>query len=255
MNFQNKIVIVTGSSRGIGAAIAKAFAGEGASVIVNYVQNADAAEDVVAACKEAGGDAVAIQADVTSEADIHVLVEQTLLDFGRIDVLVNNAFKPYTFDPEARKMFWDLKWQDFQTQIDGALFSTYTLCQAALPALKKRTQGSIINMASDLVARPIIPYHDYTTAKAALIGFSRNLAVELGPLGIRVNCVAPGLVYPTDASRRTKENIKEMMIAQTPIKRVAAPEDVNGPVLFLASDWSRFMTGQTLYVDGGLVMR
>ena len=254
MDFQNKIVIVTGSSRGIGAAIAKAFAGEGASVIVNYVQNADAAADVVAACKGAGGDAVAIKADVTSEADIHGLVEQALDDFGRIDVLVNNAFEPYIFDPDARKMFWDLKWQDFQTQIDGALFSTYTLCQAVLPALKKRTQGSIINMASDLVARPTIPYHEYTTAKAALIGFSRNLAVELGPLGIRVNCVAPGLVYPTDASRGTKEDIKEMLIAQTPLKRVASPEDVAGPVLFLASDWSRFMTGQTLYVDGGLVM-
>ena len=254
MDFRNKIVVVTGSSRGIGAAIARAFAGEGASVIVNYVQNADAAAEVVAACKETGGDAVAIQADVTSEADIHRLVEQTLEDFGRIDVLVNNAFKPYIFDPDSRKMFWDLKWQDFQTQIEGALFSTYTLCQAVLPSLKKRTQGSIINMASDLVARPTIPYHEYTTAKAALIGFSRNLAVELGPLGIRVNCVAPGLVYPTDASRGTKEDIKEMLIAQTPLKRVAAPEDVAGPVLFLASDWSRFMTGQTLYVDGGLVM-
>ena len=254
MDFQDKIVVVTGSSRGIGAAIAKAFAGEGASVIVNYVHNADAAADVVAVCKEAGGDAAAIKADVTSEDDIHALVEQTLSEFGRIDVLVNNAFKPYTFDPEARKMFWDLEWRDFQTQIDGALFSTYTLCQAVLPVMKKRTQGSIINMASDLVARPTIPYHDYTTAKAALIGFSRNLAVELGPLGIRVNCVAPGLVYPTDASRATKEGIKEMLIAQTPLKRVAAPEDVTGPVLFLASDWSRFMTGQTLYVDGGLVM-
>jgi 3-oxoacyl-[acyl-carrier protein] reductase len=191
---------------------------------------------------------------VTSEADIQGLIDRTLDEFGRIDVLVNNAFKPYVFDPDARKMFWDLTWQDFQTQIDGVLFSTYTLCQAVLPALKKRTRGSIINMASDLVARPTIPYHDYTTAKAALIGFSRNLAVELGPLGIRVNCVAPGLVYPTSASRGTKEDIKEMLIAQTPLKRIATPEDIAGPVLFLASDWARFMTGQTLYVDGGLVM-
>jgi len=254
MDFHGKIVIVTGSSRGIGAAVARAFAGEGASVIVNYVRNEDAAADVVAACKEAGGDALAIQADVTVESDIHALVERTLDEFGRIDVLVNNAFKPYVFDPDARKMFWDLEWRDFQTQIDGALFSTYTLCQAVLPALKKRTQGSIVNMASDLVARPTIPYHEYTTAKAALIGFSRNLAVELGPLGIRVNCVAPGLVYPTEASRGTREEIKEMLIAQTPLKRVATPEDIAGPVLFLASDWARFMTGQTLYVDGGLVM-
>lgn len=254
MDFRDKSVIVTGSSRGIGAAIAKAFAAEGANVIVNYVANADAADAVVAACKEAGGDAVAIRADVTSEADIRGLVAQTLDEFGRIDVLVNNAFKPYVFDPEARKMFWDLEWRDFQTQLDGALFSTYTLCQAVLPALKKRTQGSIVNMASDLVARPTIPYHDYTTAKAALVGLTRNLAVELGPLGIRVNAVAPGLVYPTEASRATREDTKEMLIAQTPLRRVAAPEDVAGPVLFLASDWSRFMTGQTLYVDGGLVM-
>lgn len=108
---------------------------------------------------------------------------------------------------------------------------------------------------TDLVARPVVPYHDYTTAKAALVGYSRNLAAELGPFGIRVNCVAPGLVYPTDASRRTKEEVKEMLIAQTPLRRIATPEDVAGPVLFLASDWSRFMTGQTLFVDGGLIMR
>ena len=132
--------------------------------------------------------------------------------------------------------------------------STHGLCKAVLPAMKKRTRGAIVNIASDLVARPTFPYHDYTTAKAALVGFSRNLAVELGPFGIRVNCVAPGLVYPTDASRQTKEDVKEMIIAQTPLRRIARPEDVAGPVLFLASDWSNFMTGQTLYVDGGLVM-
>jgi 3-oxoacyl-[acyl-carrier protein] reductase len=120
--------------------------------------------------------------------------------------------------------------------------------------MKRRGGGSIVNMASDLVARPTIPYHEYSTAKSALVGFTRNLAAELGPLGIRVNCVAPGLVYPTEASRGTKEEVKEMLTAQTPLRRIAAPDDIAGPVLFLASDWSRFMTGQTLYVDGGLVM-
>ena len=103
--------------------------------------------------------------------------------------------------------------------------------------------------------RPVIPYHAYTTAKAALVGFSRNLAAELGPQGVRVNCVAPGLVYPTDSSRDTPEATMARIVADTPLRRIAAPEDVAGPVLFLASDWSRFMTGQTLYVDGGLVMR
>lgn len=254
MNFQDKVVIVTRASRGIGAAIARAFAGEGAAVVVNYLQNDAAADEVVASCKALGGDALAVKADVTSEAAIHGLVDRVMSDFGKIDVLVNNAFKPYVFDPDARKLFWDSDWQDYKAQIDGALFSTYHLCKAVLPAMKQRTSGSIVNIASDLVARPTIPYHEYTTAKAALVGFSRNLAVELGPLGIRVNCVAPGLVYPTDASRATKEDVKEMIIAQTPLRRIARPEDVTGPVLFLASDWSRFMTGQTLYVDGGLVM-
>ena len=118
----------------------------------------------------------------------------------------------------------------------------------------KEAEGSIINIATDLIARPVVPYHDYTTAKAALVGFGRNLAAELGPMGIRVNTVAPGLVYPTDASASTKEELKETIAAQTPLRRIAGPEDVVGPVLFLASDWARFMTGQTLYVDGGLIM-
>jgi 3-oxoacyl-[acyl-carrier protein] reductase len=132
--------------------------------------------------------------------------------------------------------------------------SAYLLCQAVVPAFRQHAQGSVINMVSDLVARPAIPYHDYTTAKSALLGFTRNLAAELGPLGIRVNCVAPGLVWPTDASRHTKEAVREGIAAQTPLRRVARPEDIAGPVLFLASQWSQFMTGQTLYVDGGLVM-
>jgi 3-oxoacyl-[acyl-carrier protein] reductase len=133
--------------------------------------------------------------------------------------------------------------------------AAYNVCQSVLPHLRQRAQGSIINMVSDLVERPSVPYHDYTTGKSALVGFSRNLAVELGPLGIRVNCVAPGLVFPTDASRATKEEVKDAIMAQTPLRRIATPEDVAGPVLFLASDWSRFMTGQLLFVDGGLVMK
>ena len=254
MNFTGKNVLVTGASRGIGAAVAKAFAAEGAAVIVNYLKNHEAARATVSSCKALGGTALALQADVTNRTESDELVQQTLEEFGRIDVLVNNAFSPYTFDPEARKMHWELDWSDYQSQIDGTLKSAHGLVQAVLPAMLSRAEGSIINIATNLVARPAVPYHDYTTAKAALIGYSRNLAMELGPLGVRVNTVAPGLVYPTDASRSTKEGMKDAIILQTPLGRIAAPEDVTGPVLFLASDWSRFMTGQTLYVDGGMVM-
>ena len=107
---------------------------------------------------------------------------------------------------------------------------------------------------SNLVEDPVVPYHEYTTAKAALVGFSRNLASELGPLGVRVNCVAPGLVYPTEGSS-ARAQFRETLMAATPMRRLARPEDVAGPVLFLASPWSGFVTGQVLFVDGGLVMR
>ena len=255
MDFKGKTILVTGASRGIGAAIARAFAAEGAIVVVNYLRNEAAAEEVVAQCKAAGGDAWALRADVNDVAQVQGMVAQVLAELGRIDVLVNNAFAPYRFDPEQRKRFWETDWADYQAQFDGAVRTTHNVCRAVLPGMRQRAQGNIINLASDLVERPVVAYHDYATAKSALVGFSRNLAAELGPLGIRVNCVAPGLVYPTDASRATKEDVKEAIVGQTPLRRIARPEDVAGPVLFLASDWSRFMTGQVLVVDGGLVMK
>jgi 3-oxoacyl-[acyl-carrier protein] reductase len=255
MNFKDKVVLVTGAGRGIGAAIARAFAQEGAFVIVNYLKSQASAEAVVAQCKALGGDGWVIAADVTSQSAVQAMVDSILKEVGRIDVVVNNAFRAYRFDPEQRKRFWEQPWLDYQSQFESAVQAAYNVCQSVLPHLRQRAQGSIINMVSDLVERPSVPYHDYTTAKSALLGFSRNLAAELGPLGIRVNCVAPGLVFPTDASRATKEEVKDALMAQTPLRRIATPEDVAGPVLFLASDWSRFMTGQVLFVDGGLVMK
>ena len=254
MDFRGKVALITGSSRGIGASIAKAFANEGAAIAINYVKNEPAALDTVENCEKVGGIASSFKADVTNPAEAKLLVESVQSEFGKIDILVNNAFRSYDFDPEQRKMFWDLNWDHYQSQLEGSLLSTHTLCKAVLPLMQRRAKGSIINITTDLIAKPSIPYHDYTTAKSALTGFSKNLAVELGPFGIRVNCVAPGLVYPTDASKNTQENVKELIIGQTPLRRIANPKDVAGPVLFLASEWSEFITGQTIYVDGGLVM-
>jgi 3-oxoacyl-[acyl-carrier protein] reductase len=254
VRFRDRAVLVTGASRGIGAAVATALAAEGGLVIVNYRQDAAAAEAVAERCRALGGQALAVAADVTDPAAVAALAERIAEEVGRLDAIVNNAFAPYRFDPDHRPRFRDTPWEAYQRQFDGAVRAAYTVVQALLPLMTRRSGGSIVNLASDLVARPSIPYHDYTTAKAALIGFSRNLAAELGPIGVRVNCVAPGLVYPTAASRDTPEEVREALIAQTPLRRLATTEDVAGPVLFLAGDESRFVTGQVLYVDGGLVM-
>ena len=254
MSFRDRAILVTGASRGIGAAIAKAFAAEGGIVIVNYRTNEAAAEAVAAECRALGGEALAIAADVTSPEAVAAMAARIAEEVGRLDVVVNNAFAPYRFDPDNRARFWETPWEAYEQQFEGAVKAAYTVSRAMLPLLQRRSGAAIVNLASDLVTRPSIPYHDYTTAKAALVGFSRNLAAELGPLGIRVNCVAPGLVYPTQASADTPEEVREMLIAQTPLRRIATPEDIAGPVLFLASDWSRFVTGQILHVDGGLVM-
>ncbi len=253
MKFQDKVVLVTGAGRGIGAAIARAFAAEGAAVAVNYLRSEASAQAVARDCQAAGGDGLAVQADVTCATACARLVQDVVGEFGRLDVLVNNAFAPYAFDPEQRQRFGELGWADYQAQFEGAVGGAFQVCRAALPHL--RPGGAIVNVASNLVEHPLVPYHDYATAKSALVGFSRNLAAELGPLGVRVNCVAPGLVYPTQGSEGTRAGFRESIMAATPLRRLAQPQDVAGPVLFLASEWSGFMTGQVLFVDGGLVMR
>lgn len=255
MNFAGQVVLVTGAGRGIGAAVARAFAAEQAIVAVNYLRNAEAAQEVVRACRAAGGDAFAVQADVTQPDEAARLVQQVVDEGGRLDVLVNNAFRAHAFDPERRTPFEALSWEAYQAQFDGSVGAAFHVCRATLPHFRRRAQGSIVNLVSNLVDNPVVPYHAYTTAKSALVGFSRNLASELGPLGVRVNCVAPGLVYPTEGSAATRAHFREDLMAATPLRRLARPEDVAGPVLFLASPWSGFVTGQVLFVDGGMVMR
>jgi 3-oxoacyl-[acyl-carrier protein] reductase len=251
---KGKVVLVTGASRGIGAAVAKAFGAEGAIVVVNYLQNSVSAKQVVEDITSAGGEAVAIQADVRNEQSVLAMMECIVNSYGAIDIVINNALAAYSFNPKTRKTAWEITWTDYQQQLDGSLQAAYHVCKAAMPHLKDTGSGRIINMVSNLIDFPVVAYHDYSTAKAALLGFTRNLAKELGAFGITVNALAPGLTYPTDSSRETQEEVRNKIIELTPMHRLARPDDIAGAAVFLASERASFITGQCLRVDGGLVM-
>ncbi|NTZ16142.1 3-oxoacyl-ACP reductase [Paenibacillus sp. JMULE4] len=254
MDFAGKTVLVTGASRGIGASIAKAFGALGALVIVNYKSNEKSAWEVAEHIRQTGGEAVALQADVTDGAAVQRMVSEAVEAFGGIDIVVNNALSHYSFNPKQRATAWNIEWDDYQRQLDGSLGGAFHVCKAVIPHMKERNGGRIVNMVTNLIDFPVVPYHDYTTAKSALLGYSRNLAAELGAFGITVNCVAPGLTYPTDSSRETKEDVKNAIIRLTPMGRLASPNDITGAVLFFSSEWAAFITGQCLRVDGGLTM-
>jgi 3-oxoacyl-[acyl-carrier protein] reductase len=252
---RDRVALVTGSSRGIGAAIARALGAHGATVAVNYLSRQDRAQEVVDDVRAAGGRAQAFAADVTQPAAVTAMVAEISERFGPVNLLVNSALRAYAFDPLTRRTAWDIPWEDYEQQFTGSVGGAFNTCRAVLPSMREQREGRIVNLVTDLVERPTIGYHDYTTAKTALLGFSRNLAADLGPFGITVNCVAPGLVYPTDASRRTTDEQRDELEAATPLRRLATPEDVAGAVLYFASEWSSFVTGACLFVDGGLVMR
>lgn len=182
-----RTVLVTGSSRGLGAVIAKTLAKQGFEVIINYNQSREAAE---ALAEELGDKAIAIQADVTQRDEVDRLVNEATHHFGKIDVVVNNALVNFKFDPNAQKAFKDLAWEDYQQQIDGTLKGAFNVTQSVIPQFIERGSGAIVSIGTNLYQHPVVPYHEYTTAKAGLIGFTRNIAAELGQYGITANVVS-----------------------------------------------------------------
>ncbi|PTE43077.1 3-oxoacyl-ACP reductase [Staphylococcus equorum] len=248
----NKTILVTGSSRGLGATIAKTLSQQGYNIIINYYKNKSLAEDLVS---DIGSDhAIAIQADVTNRNDIDRLIEQATQYFGKIDVVINNALVGFKFDPTQQKSFTDLTWDDYQQQIDGTLKAAFNVTQSVMPQFLERQQGIIISIGTNLYQNPVVPYHEYTTAKAGLIGFTRNIAAELGKFGIRANVVSGGLLKTTDASATTTTEVFDMIAQTTPLKRVTSPQDIANMVAYLASEQANGITGQNFTVDGGLTM-
>ncbi|QIN81604.1 3-oxoacyl-ACP reductase [Rubrobacter tropicus] len=250
---EGKVALVTGASRGVGAAIAGVLADEGAAVVVNYLKNEELAEGVAGGIRGLGGRAFAHRADVTDEAAVMEMVERATGEFGPIDVLVNNALPDYRFDPAGRKDFGSVRWDDYLQQL-GGLKGALHCSQAVVPGMVEKGGGRIVSILSNLINNPVVPYHDYTTAKSALLGFSRNLAAELGPHNITVNMVAGGLIDETDASAPTTEDVRRLVAGSTPLRRLGTPDDLARAVLMFASPWSDFVTGQYVTCDGGLVM-
>ncbi|MGB3541310.1 3-oxoacyl-ACP reductase [Rubrivirga sp.] len=250
----DSVALVTGASRGAGAAIARALAREGAAVCVNYLKSQDKAEAVVAEIEDAGGRAFAHQADVTDADAVQGMVDAVTERYGRLDTVVSSALPDYSFDPTADYVSLDtVTWEHFERQYQGAVRAALNLAKAAVPAMKEGG-GSLIHVGTNLVYNPVVTYHDYTAAKAGLVGITRTLAKELGPHGIRVNVVAGGLLQTTDASAVTTDDVFEFVRQATPLQQTVTPDEFADAVLFFASPWSRTVTGQSLSVDGGLTM-
>jgi 3-oxoacyl-[acyl-carrier protein] reductase len=248
MMLTGRVAIITGSSRGIGAATARLLAAHGAKVAVNYTQDRVQGERVLTEITRGGGHAILVQADVTIREQVEALVHRTEAELGPINILVNNANMSFPVTP-----FVDYRWEDFERKLTNELKASFSCCQAVIPGMIQRHAGCIVNVSSGLSRVPGIGFIAHSSAKSALDAFSKALALELGPHGIRVNVVAPGLTL-TDATAHQPKAMHETIATRTPLRRLAEPEDIAGAVLFYCADWSRFVTGTYLPVCGGTQM-
>ncbi|MBD1212633.1 MAG: 3-oxoacyl-[acyl-carrier-protein] reductase [Cyanobacteriota bacterium] len=242
---KDQVAIVTGASRGIGRAIALQLAFEGAKVVVNYASSSTAADQVVAEITAAGGEAVAIQGDVSQENQVDTLIKTTLEKFQRVDILVNNA--GITRDTLLLRM----KLEEWQAVIDTNLTGVFLCTKAVSKIMLKQRSGRIINIASVAGQMGNPGQANYSAAKAGVIGFTKTVAKELSSRGITVNAVAPGFII-TDMTSDIKA---EGILQYIPLGRFGQPEEIAGMVRFLASDpAAAYITGQVFNVDGGMVM-
>ncbi|MDU4959951.1 MAG: 3-oxoacyl-[acyl-carrier-protein] reductase [Sporomusaceae bacterium] len=243
----NKVALVTGASRGIGRAVALALAKAGAKVVVNYAGNAQAAADTVEAITAFGGEAIAVQADVAQADAVETLIKQALDAYGRIDILVNNA--GITRDNLLLRM----KEDDWDAVMNTNLKGIFHCTKQVSRIMIKQKSGKIINMTSVVGVMGNAGQSNYAAAKAGVIGFTKSMAKELAARGITVNAIAPGFIA-TDMTAVLPDQVKAGMADNIPLARMGQPEEVAAAAVFLASDSADYITGQTLHVDGGMVM-
>lgn len=250
---QGLTAVVTGAAHGIGRAYAARLGGEGAGVVVADLDE-DGARRVAQGLSERGVQATAVGADVSEEESVRAMSDAALERFGRIDIVVNNA-SIFSVVPMSRAGFEAIGVEEFARMMKVNVMGTWLVARATVPDMRRRGWGKIINVSSGAALKGSAGRIHYVTSKAAVIGLTRTLARELGPEGIRVNCIAPGSTLSEEDPDASTLQMRERAAADRAIPAVERPEDLVGTVAFLASHDSDFMTGQTLVVDGGSVMR
>ena len=251
LRLDQQLVLITGAARGLGEHLVRAFLGEGARVVINYYNSAEAAQKLA---NEAPDKLLVVQADVTDSAAVQAMFAQAREHFGMpVTTVINNALPTFSFNGDARPRVEELEWQDLDRQFVGVVGGALNTTKAALPGMREIGFGRIVNIGTNLFQNPVVPYHDYTAGKAALLSLTRTLSQDLGPDNITVNMVSGGLLRTTDASSATPEEVFDYIAANTPLRRVTTPAEFADSILFFASPWARAVTGQNLVVDGGLV--
>jgi 3-oxoacyl-[acyl-carrier protein] reductase len=251
MQIRDQIVLVTGGARGLGLAITQALLAEGARVVVNYHSSQQQAEQLA---QQYPAQVFIYHADVTQADQVRALFAAAKTHFGEaIHAVINNALIQFEFNGDARPKVETLTWDMLQQQFSGAVQAALNTTQAALDDMKQAGFGRIVNIGTNLVQNPVVPYHDYTAAKAALLAFTRTTAQDLGEYGINVNMLSGGLLQTTDASKATPDFVFDLIAQSTPLRRVITPEEFATAILMFLSPYSRAVTGQNLIVDGGLV--
>lgn len=239
-----KTVVITGSSRGIGAATAKKFAENGYNIVINYNKSEEKALCLLDDLRKLGVNAVAIKADVSKRNDCEFLINKAISEFGKIDVLVNNV------GIAQQKLFTDITCKDWQNMWNVNVSSAFYCTQFAVKDMLKRHEGVVLNVSSMWGVSGASCEVHYSASKSALIGFTKALAKELGPSNIRVNCVAPGVIN-TDMNLNISKEDMRILEQETPLMRTGEALEVADTIYFLCSDSSRFITGQVVNVDGG----